>query len=89
MDAGLFLWIPGVSKKRHIFFKKPCVTLRDTTEWIETADEGWNILAGANKKEIIKGVKALDGHCGSHRQWYGDGNAAESIVEIIKNSLVR
>ncbi len=44
----------GGMQKEAYFFKTPCITLRDETEWIETVKSGWNILAGADTKKIIK-----------------------------------
>jgi len=32
----------------------PCITLRENTEWVETIEDGWNVLAGANKEKIFK-----------------------------------
>jgi UDP-N-acetylglucosamine 2-epimerase (non-hydrolysing) len=76
----------GVQKEAYIL-KKPCVTLRDTTEWVETIEEGWNILAGANMDDIIRNVRFLDGYSGKHQQCYGDGNASKEIEKRIKTFL--
>ncbi len=49
----------GGMQKEAYFFNTPCITFRDETEWIETVKSGWNILAGANKKKIIKYCSAI------------------------------
>jgi UDP-N-acetylglucosamine 2-epimerase (non-hydrolysing) len=76
----------GLQKEAYIL-KKPCVTLRDTTEWVETIEEGWNILANADKDAIVRGVAELDGYSGGHHQRYGDGNASREIVRLIGEYL--
>jgi UDP-GlcNAc3NAcA epimerase len=62
----------GGLQKEAYFFRKPCVTLRDATEWIETVENGWNRLwIGPDycpRREITD---------------YGDGRAAEKIVAIL------
>jgi len=41
-------------RKKHTFIKVPCITLREDTEWVETVEDGWNVLVGANDDAIIK-----------------------------------
>ena len=54
----LVLTDSGGVQKEAFFFGKPCVTLRDATEWVELVDSGWNTLAGADTRKIIKAVQA-------------------------------
>jgi len=84
-DSRLVLTDSGGLQKEAYILKKPCITLRDTTEWVETVEDGWNILAGVDKAKIINGVSILDGYMGGHRQCYGDGNASNFIVTTIRN----
>ncbi|MGF3555215.1 MAG: UDP-N-acetylglucosamine 2-epimerase [Thermoplasmatota archaeon] len=42
----------GIQKEAY-FLKIPCITLRENTEWVETINDGWNVLVGANKEKII------------------------------------
>ena len=74
----------GGVQKEAFFFQKPCITMRDTTEWIELVSSGWNTLTGADSEKIIsalKTVKLLD-QC---PELYGDGKTAEKIFEILGN----
>lgn len=71
----------GMQKEAYIL-KIPCITLRDRTEWIETVDDGWNILVGRDENRIINAVKNFDPK-EKQRNVYGDGNASEKIVDII------
>ncbi|MCP1716104.1 UDP-N-acetylglucosamine 2-epimerase (non-hydrolyzing) [Methanocalculus alkaliphilus] len=75
----------GVQKEAYIL-QVPCITLRENTEWIETVDDGWNVLAGADTGRIISAVRQMTGdsdRCGNHAAHYGDGTAADGIRRII------
>ena len=73
----------GGVQKEAFFFKKPCITLRDTTEWVELVTNGWNTLTGADTDKIISAVKNLQAPV-EYPILYGDGNCAEKICNILK-----
>lgn len=72
----------GVQKEAY-FFKVPCITLREETEWLETVESGWNVLAGTDKKKIKEALGPQTGRNNSHPDFYGDGKAGEKIIQII------
>ena len=43
---------PGIQKEAYIF-KVPCITLRENTEWVETVEDGWNVMVGAEREKIV------------------------------------
>lgn len=57
--ARLILTDSGGVQKEAYFFKIPCVTLRDETEWEETLANHCNVLAGASREKIIQAVNAV------------------------------
>ena len=79
----------GIQKEAYIL-KKPCITIRDNTEWIETVQDGWNILTGADYHRIHQALRDLDHRtpC-AHSEVYGDGHAAERIVALLEDAFDR
>ncbi len=72
----------GGMQKEAFFFHKPCLTLRDETEWVELVENGYNKLVGANEKLIISSVEEmLNKHIDFSVDLYGNGKASENIVE--------
>lgn len=78
----------GVQKEAY-FYKVPCVTLRDETEWVELVDCGWNTVISPDNLEAIESTIfsniQLNGRKYTHL--YGDGKASYRIIDVIKQSL--
>lgn len=75
----------GGLQKESYFFGKPCVTLRDETEWVELVEHGFNRIAGAETESICNAFKIMKGKkIDSNINLYGKGDAGEKIVNILK-----
>jgi len=75
----------GVQKEAYIL-KVPCITLREKTEWIETVEDGWNVLVGTDKGKIIEMANRFEPK-GKQRNVFGDGRASEKVVEVIRRIM--
>lgn len=69
-------------QKEAYWLKVPCVTLRDETEWVETVETGWNVLTGPDREKISDTVRNYT-RPANHPVLYGDGHAAEKIIEAL------
>lgn len=72
----------GVQKEAY-FLQKPCITMRDETEWIETVENGWNTIVGSNKEKILDAIINFNPK-GEQKMVFGHGNAADIISEKLK-----
>lgn len=75
----------GIQKEAYLL-EKPCVTLREETEWPETVEDGWNILVGADRDKIISAVTS-EATPGARGESFGDGKAGHKVAEIVRSSL--
>lgn len=76
----------GGLQKEAFFFKKPCVTLRDETEWVELVKLGYNYIAGSDTKQIIDAVQImLNKKIDAKIDLYGQGEAGRRIVRIVQS----
>lgn len=74
----------GVQREAY-FTGKPCVTLRENTEWKNTIKAGWNQLVGSNT-ELIKRLRQCPPETPrDHPQLFGYGDASERILAIVES----
>lgn len=70
----------GVQKEAYLL-GVPCVTLRDTTEWVETVESGWNVLVGLDRAAALAAVERMPPP--ERPELYGGGHAAERVCEVL------
>ena len=76
----------GGLQKEAFFFQKPCITLRETTEWTELVDAKANVLVGSDKKAIVSAFESFNTKAViENLNIYGDGNAAQKIATHLSN----
>jgi UDP-N-acetylglucosamine 2-epimerase len=81
-DCAVVLTDSGGLQKEALWSGKPCVTMRTTTEWVETVDAGWNVLVG-NDASLLVDAAANFRPTGNAPDIYGDGHAAPKIVDLL------
>ena len=87
-NSKLIITDSGGLQKEAYFFKKPCVILREQTEWVEIVDNGNALLAGTDTALIVQHSAALLAKKDfTYPPFYGDAHAAEAICEIIIENL--
>lgn len=83
MHCRFVLTDSGGVQKEAYFHQKPCITLREETEWTELVDSGWNRLAGSNTERIARCIAATvkPRHA---PMLYGSGDAAQRVAEALR-----
>ena len=73
----------GIQKEAYIL-KKPCVTLRTETEWLETVESGWNLLLPPQDETFPSAIRTF---CPpqEHPSLFGE-NVSREILNLIVSS---
>ncbi|MGH8471912.1 MAG: non-hydrolyzing UDP-N-acetylglucosamine 2-epimerase, partial [Gammaproteobacteria bacterium] len=87
-NARIVLTDSGGLQKEAFFLGRPCITLRNETEWVETVSGGGNIVAGPEIQEIVDAAAHWDKQLATGEpdfsaavvRAFGDGQASAKIV---------
>jgi UDP-GlcNAc3NAcA epimerase len=87
-NARIIITDSGGLQKEAFFFQKPCLILRDQTEWVEIVSNGNALIVGASQQKIIAGFDSLmKKNDFTFPALFGDGKAAAFICSKIVSDL--
>jgi len=87
--CSLVLTDSGGVQKEAYFHNKPCITLRDETEWTELLDAGFNSLISPFSSEFVNVViRMSQTEIPKGSGLYGDGHAAIHTLDVLLNSII-
>jgi UDP-GlcNAc3NAcA epimerase len=62
-----------------------CLTMRPSTEWVETIEQGWNTLVDLDREAMLAAMATPPP--AERPQLYGDGRAGERVVDALRSHL--
>jgi UDP-GlcNAc3NAcA epimerase len=85
-QARVILTDSGGLQKEAYWYGVPCVTLRPSTEWVDTVEAGANTLVDDDPYRIVQAVREAR-MPSDHPPLYGDGHASERVAEALLSML--
>lgn len=86
-NSSVILTDSGGIQKEAYWLKIPCLTLRNSSEWPETVESGWNHIMDLDSELILKYMIQRVKQSKTHLQYYGKGDSAKKIINVIKKWL--
>ena len=77
----------GGAQKQAFFLSKPCITLRPNTEWVETIENGWNVLVDDNQEKIIEAVSSFNPQGRPDLSLFGHGRSSRKIIDTVVSNF--
>lgn len=79
----------GIQKEAYLL-KKPCITIRPETEWIETVEDGWNVLIDVDSDDFVNTIETFN-PSQKQNDLFGKNVAqkmSDKIQEIMSGKLI-
>ena len=73
----------GGLQKEAAWLGVPCVTIREQTEWVETVEDGWNVVVGTATERIVEAVRSAAAPAQPFDRYGGDGASARVVRSIL------
>lgn len=76
----------GTVPEESFYFKKPCVSIRESTERPEYLETGSTIMSGLEPRDIVESVSLITSHT-SDWEWdkfLGDGRTSSKVINIMR-----
>jgi UDP-GlcNAc3NAcA epimerase len=86
-NCSLVITDSGGLQKEAYFFQKPCITLREETEWVELLENDYSVLVGSNQNKILEAFLTLEQSnfiLVEKVELYGKGDSGTKILEALR-----